>query len=433
MSLARGCRLAARPRAGLLGSLVARRQLSQETLGVIRDTLPAVAQAGTAFTGHFYQRMFKEHPELLNTFNRNNQMAGKQQRALFSAVAASAVSVLEHGTLPLAVLETINQKHCALQVVPDQYQVVGTHILGTITDLLNPPQNVLDAWGEVYGVLAEACIKREEEIYSEVEGRPGGWRGMRDFVVSKKEGKSNNVTEFTFTPKDGKPVCSFTPGQYTTVWFHPEEWEYRQPRHYSICSKPNGETFTIAVKKEKGGLVSSHLHEKVAEGDIVPLSPPYGDFRLPALWTTEREVPLVLISGGIGITPTLSMLSSIKDDDRPIVWLHGAKHGHEHPFRDYLVGLGKALKSNFQRRVWYSNPLPDDVKGSDNTALYHFDGHMNLQQVKDLLPQGNAEALYFMCGHKDFMTSVGKDLLALGVDKKQIHFEYFGPADESPL
>merc|ERR1712187_239485 len=113
------------------------------------------------------------HPELLDTFNVTNQRRGTQQAALFSAIARSATSLLSSGTLPPAMLEGINHKHCALNVVPAQYDVVGEHILGTITDLLNPGQTVLDAWGELYGALANQGIKREEEMDKDVESRPG--------------------------------------------------------------------------------------------------------------------------------------------------------------------------------------------------------------------------------------------------------------------
>merc|ERR1712187_890971 len=123
------------------------------------------------------------HPELLDTFNVTNQRRGTQQAALFSAIARSATSLLSSGTLPQDMLEGINHKHCALNVVPEQYNVVGEHILGTITDLLNPGQTVLDAWGELYTALADQCIKREEQIYNDMESRPGGWRGVRKFTV----------------------------------------------------------------------------------------------------------------------------------------------------------------------------------------------------------------------------------------------------------
>ena len=246
------------------------RPISTQSLEAVRATLPLVAAAGTDFTDHFYQRMFKAHPELLDTFNISNQRQGRQQKALFSAIAASAVSVLETGALPTDLLETVHHKHCALNCQPGQYDVVGEHIVGTIVDLLNPPQEVLDAWTELYAALAKECIDRSEALYRETDGKPGGWRGLRDFVVSRKEVKSSTVTQFTLTPKDGGPVCGFKPGQYTTVWLHPEGWSNRQPRHYTLCGlRPRhmmtSKDYTIAVRRDPVGLVSGYLHDTVAE------------------------------------------------------------------------------------------------------------------------------------------------------------------------
>ena len=69
-------------------------------------------------------------------------LQGRQQKALFSSIAAAATSVLTTGELPHVMLEPVHHKHCALNVTPEQYKVVGEHIVGTIVDLLNPPQEV---------------------------------------------------------------------------------------------------------------------------------------------------------------------------------------------------------------------------------------------------------------------------------------------------
>ena len=351
------------------------RSLTSKTLGIVKDTLPLVAEAGTDFTSHFYKRMFAAHPELLNTFNLANQSQGKQQKALFSAVAASAVNVLEHGTLPLELIEGVNHKHCALNVIPAQYDVVGEHILGTIDDKFAPGQEVLDAWAELYGALAGHCVKREEELYKEAESKPGGWRGVRKFSLAEKVVRSSVITEFTFKPVDGKPICSYSPGQYTTIWVYPKGTDKRQPRHYSLISEPGSDHITIAVKKESGGLVSPFLHDRTAVGDEFDFSPPFGSFSVEgaqALWTKDPDAPVVLLSAGVGITPMLSMLGTLKNgaqaSERPVLWLHAAENGRQHAFRDYITGLARAHPDDVLRRVWYNSPNPDDVMGSDNRA-----------------------------------------------------------------
>mmetsp|Transcript_23101 Transcript_23101/g.41745 ORF Transcript_23101/g.41745 Transcript_23101/m.41745 type:complete len:431 (+) Transcript_23101:55-1347(+) len=413
------------------------RGLTTKTLDLVKATLPAVAEAGPAFTGHFYKRMFKAHPELLNTFNVANQRQGRQQKALFNAVAACAVNVLEHGCLPTEMLEGVHHKHCALDVQPAQYDVVAEHIIGTIVEMLDPGQEVLDAWGELYGAVADRCVTREEEIYKQTESLPGGWRGLRKFKVVEKTPKSEVITKFTFAPADGQKICEFIPGQYTSVWLQPDSWDNRQVRHYSLVSDVGTDSYSIAVKKEHNGLMSSYLHDRLAVGDEVDLSAPFGNFNIGGcekLWTSDPNAPVVMLSAGVGITPMLGMLGNLKNgvtpQSRPVVWMHAAKNGHEHAFRDYLVGLARAHPDEITRRVWYESPSPDDVKGMSNRSPFHYEGLMDLTKVKSLLPLDESHAQYFFCGPQEWMKMVGGQLLQLGVHKENLHFEAFGPSQD---
>lgn len=407
---------------------------------MMRATLPAVAELGTKLTKTFYDRMFREHPELLDTFNVRNQAGGAQPKALFNSIAVSATAVLEGKPIPDGFLEPINQKHCALHVTPAQYGVVGANLLAAIEDCLSPPKDVLNAWGDFYGVLAKACIEREEAIYKQVESLPGGWRGMRDFKLVSKEKVSDETFKLEFQPTDGKPVAKHIPGQYTTLWFHPPEWEHRQPRHYSICSAPSSESYTILVKREKKGLVSPYIHDSVLPGDVVPLSPPHGDFNMAnahKLWIAHQTAPVVFISAGIGMTPVLSMLSLIQGSSdpslgHPVTWLHASRHGGEHPYREMLRGFGRS--GSLRRRVWYEEPREEDrpLQSDAPDAAYHFEGRMDLNQVTDLLPLGaNAkDAMYFFCGPPEWMKSIAAQLNQLGVTKDHLAFEPFGPHSE---
>jgi len=414
--------------------------VSLSSLGIVGTTLPLVAAAGTKFTGHFYERLFKAHPELLNIFNLNNQRNGTQKAALFGAIARAATSLLSSGKLPMEMLEGICQKHCALYVVPAHYDVVGEHIIGTIVDMLDPGETVLNAWGQLYLALAGNMMHREEEIYRQVESRSGGWRGTRSFIVKSKERKSDNITSFYMVPKDGKPVCSFSSGQYITVWLHPKESEYRQPRHYSITNSPGSETsgYSIAVRKVTDGLISSYLHDQVKEGDEIELSPPMGDFTIQGsehIWTTDA--PVVLISAGVGMTPMLSMLHSLEDHKlshaklgHKVLWLHGARNGKEHAFRDYIVSLSHDHPDEVTRRVWYSEANADDIRGENNAAKYHFDGNMELGSVKSHLPLHDERAQYYYCGPLPFMQNIQSQLTDFGVPKASQHYEAFGPGQE---
>ena len=124
---------------------------------------------------------------------------------------------------------------------------------------------------------------------------------MRKFTLAEKTARSSVITEFTFRPVDGKPISSYSPGQYTTIWTYPTGTDKRQPRHYSLISEPGSDHYTIAVKKESQGMVSSFLHDRTAVGDEFDLSPPFGNFSVAgaqALWTKDADAPVVLLSAG---------------------------------------------------------------------------------------------------------------------------------------
>jgi nitric oxide dioxygenase len=78
-------------------STVYKFDLSKEVLATVEATLPAVGAAGTDFTKHFYRRLFKAAPELLNVFNQTNQAKGVQPRKLLTTVATAAQVALTTG------------------------------------------------------------------------------------------------------------------------------------------------------------------------------------------------------------------------------------------------------------------------------------------------------------------------------------------------
>eukprot|EP00439_Symbiodinium_sp_Y106_P063450 s542_g9.t2 len=123
----------------------------------------------------------------------------------------------------------------------------------------------------------------------------------------------------------------------------------------------------------------------------------------------------------------LSMLGTLKNgaqaSERPVLWLHAAENGRQHAFRDYITGLARAHPDDVTRRVWYNHPNPDDVMGSDNKAPFHFQGTMDLNQVKELIPLDKQNALYYFCGPIPFMKSIGQQLLQMGVERSALNFE----------
>ncbi|AQP99629.1 nitric oxide dioxygenase [Pseudoalteromonas aliena] len=388
--------------------------LSDKTIEIVKSTVPLLAQAGTVVTDHFYKRMFSHNPELKNIFNMANQDTGRQQFALFNALAAYAQNIDNLAVLKEA-LTRINHKHTSLNILPEHYPIVGAHLIGTLKELI-PEQFTPDveyAWREAYALLADICITEEAALYAHSKNKHGGWAGTRKFKITNKQVESELVTSFTLTPVDGEAVITHKPGQYLGIKVKPEGAEYEEIRQYSISQKSNAKNYRISVKKElqpKLGMVSNHLHA-LELGAIVELYPPAGDFFL-----RNNTNPAVLISAGVGQTPMLAMLETLLSDNsnQDIVYLHACENTQQHSFAKYLNGLN-AVYNRLQTMTWFNQA----VEGAD------FIGLMNLNAVQTQLPLTNGD--FYLCGPAGFMAFIKNQLLELGVKNEHIHYEVFGP------
>ncbi|GAD90887.1 flavohemoprotein [Vibrio halioticoli NBRC 102217] len=389
--------------------------LEQKTIDTVKATAPLLAETGPKLTAHFYDRMFAHNPELKDVFNMSNQRNGDQREALFNAICGYAANIDNLGAL-LPVVEKIAQKHTSFMITAEQYNIVGGHLLATIDELFSPGQEVLDAWGEAYGVLANIFIQREEDIYVDNEQHTGGWRGLRDFEVIEKTQESSVITSFVLQPTDGKAVMDFNPGQYLGIYINTEKFENQEIRQYSLSAAPNGKTYRISVKRDGEGRVSNFLHDDLQQGDIIKVAPPAGDFFLQA----QSDKPMVLVSAGVGLTPMLSMLEALQGSDKAVTWLHAAENGEQHAFKDHVTELCNK-HSNLQQFTWYRAPLESDKQAED----FQFEGLIDLSQLNQQQLPSNAE-VYF-CGPVPFMQFAAEQLVKLGFDKDQLHYECFGP------
>lgn len=391
--------------------------LDSQTIATVKSTIPLLAATGPKLTAHFYDRMFEHNPELKDVFNMNNQRNGDQRQALFDAICAYAANIENLAAL-LPAVERIAQKHTSLNIRPDQYQIVGGHLLATLDEMFSPGQEVLDAWGKAYGVLADVFIQREGQIYQASETADGGWRDLRAFRIVKKQPQSEVICSFVLAPVDGGKVIDFKPGQYLAVYIKHDSMENQEIRQYSLTTSPNGEYYRIAVKREDQGKVSNFLHQQAKEGDVIYLAPPHGDFFLEA----QPETPVALISAGVGQTPMLGMLNTLHDNQHPadVHWLHAAENGSVHAFADEVANIADRMP-NLSRHVWYNQPGVNDVEGRD----YQSRGLMNLSALRETL--STPQMHYYFCGPVLFMQHVGKQLLEMGVEAERIHYECFGP------
>jgi nitric oxide dioxygenase len=403
--------------------------LDTKTIEIIKSTVPVLAQHGEAITKRFYEMLFTNHPELLNIFNHANQKQGRQPKALANTVYAAA-AYIDNLEAILPVVRQIAHKHRSLQVKAEHYPIVGKHLLLAIKDVLGDAatDDIIDAWGKAYGVIADVFIQVENEMYEETVSQSGGWNDFRDFAVAKKVKESEVITSFYLQPKDGKGIPTFTPGQYISIRVKIAGEEYTHIRQYSLSDSPEKEYYRISVKKETSssehipnGKVSTYLHNTIQEGDTLEVTAPAGDFVLDV----ESIEPVVLLSGGVGITPMISMLNTLasKQPNRKVTFIHAAINGTTHAMHEHVKELSSQLE-NIKYHLCYEKPTEVDVLNKE----FDKEGYIDLQWIDSIVKDKNAS--FYFCGPIPFMKTVNTALKELGVPADRIHFEFFGPADQ---
>lgn len=263
----------------------------------------------------------------------------------------------------------------------------------------------------------------------EAELAQAGWNGWRKFTVFKKTVECDEVCAFYLKPHDRRPLPPFKPGQYLTFQLDLPGRDKPLVRCYSLSEGPHcRDYYRVTIKREKAppdkpgvppGAGSGYFHDQVKEGDILDVKAPTGHFYLDMTKTN----PVVLIAGGVGVTPMLCMANAIAaSGSRREAWFFlGVRHGGEHIHRGELEKLA-AENENIHVHVCYSKPGEKDVKGRD----YQHAGRVSIELLKELLPSNNFE--YYLCGNGAFMKSITDGLEAWGVPEKDVHFEAFGPA-----
>jgi nitric oxide dioxygenase len=384
---------------------------------IVSSTVPLLEQGGEALTTHFYKMLLAEHPEVRPFFNETHQAKGDQPRALANSVLMYAKNIDRLEAMGPLATQIVN-KHVALQVMPEHYPIVGGCLLRAIRDVLGAEvatDEVIDAWCAAYGQLADILIGAEKQLYDAKAAAPGGWRGERAFTVVRKVRESAEITSFHFAPADGGALMDFAPGQYIGLLLRVDGKDIR--RNYSLSAAPNGKTYRISVKREPGGVASNHLHERVEVGSTLQLLPPSGEFVL-----AESDRPVVLISGGVGITPTLAMLEQALATGREVVFIHCARNGEVHAFREQVEAAAVRHPQQLQRFYCY------DHVSDESAQAPHAVGRLDLARLNEWLPAHTRDVDAYFLGPKPFMQQVRRGLREWGVPQAQARFEFFGPA-----
>jgi ferredoxin-NADP reductase len=278
------------------------------------------------------------------------------------------------------------------------------------------------------GGLTTPVAAPAEAVATEVRepANVAAWQGFRPFRVERKniEDAARSICSFYLVPTDGQPLPSFLPGQFLTFKLDlPTE---QIVRCYSLSDAPRSDHYRVSIKRVPApagselppGRSSNHFHDHVAVGDVLQVRAPGGHFHID-----RGDSPVVLIGGGIGITPMLSMLHwCLAEQPEREVWLfYGVRNGQEPVMKAELEALA-AAHPNFRLRFCFSDPLPEDRLGQD----YQHHGRVDVDLLRMSLPLKPYH--FYICGPTPMMESLVAGLEDWGVPEARIHFEAFGPA-----
>ena len=220
-------------------------------------------------------------------------------------------------------------------------------------------------------------------------------------------------------PLGGALPFSYLPGQFLTLTVAPDGKPIK--RSYTIASSPTQHDYAeICIKHDEGGEVSGFLHNQIKEGDLVELSAPSGLFTF-----TGRECKcILLIGGGVGITPLMSVLRYLTDRSwsGDIFLLYCVKTPRDIIFREELDYLQRR-HPNLRVVVTVSRPEGTDWKG--------LTGRISKELIVESVPDVASRYVH-ICGPVPMMEVTKKMLAELGVPSNRIKTEAFGPALGKP-
>ncbi|MBN9237986.1 ferredoxin-NADP reductase [Mesorhizobium sp. YL-MeA3-2017] len=251
--------------------------------------------------------------------------------------------------------------------------------------------------------------------------RASGFRELR--VVAKKR-ESSTITSFHLEPADADGWRDFQPGQFL-VFRIPTPDGGMVLRNYSVSCAPGlADRYRITVKREAApaaglpdGVSSCHLHDSVAVGDVLVADGPRGDFVLDC----ESDRPVVLLSGGVGLTPLVSMLHALAAGERRVFFIHACDNGDVHALREEVEGLA-ASRPGIIAHFCYRFPTGRDATSNP----HHSQGVIARDLLQKLLPLDDYD--FYLCGPPPFMQALYGILRDLGVARQRIAYEFFGPA-----
>lgn len=247
------------------------------------------------------------------------------------------------------------------------------------------------------------------------------WRPYR---VARVEDESSVIRSFHLEPSDGDGLPGFEAGQFLTIRVTPTGVDTPIVRTYTVSSAPGEDSYRISVKREADGVVSRHLHDTVKPGNIIEAKAPTGRFVIDPSETR----PAVLLAGGVGITPMISMARHIAREGlrtrrlRPLTILHAAQTTAQRAFATTFRELERQTSGDIRYFSIIDRPEDGEKPGVD----FNGTGRITADVLRQVLALDDYD--FYLCGPPPFMQALYDTLRQLGVRDARIHAEAFGPA-----
>jgi ferredoxin-NADP reductase len=232
------------------------------------------------------------------------------------------------------------------------------------------------------------------------------WSG--ELVVKSITQETHDVKTFRFALPDGGPLpFHHAAGQYLNIALPIEGKTVK--RSYTISSSPMPDYVEISVKRAPAGYGSHYLHDKVVVGDRIKISAPGGKFHFPGVTGTHADKRVVLLAGGVGITPMMSVIRSLTANkwkgDMYLVF--GVRTRDDVIFADEIKALA-AANPNVHVTLHYSTEH----------------GHITADVLNKAVPDFTHGPV-MMCGPGPMMVAMRKTLVGMGIPNAEIHEEAF--------
>ncbi|MGA2412348.1 MAG: SRPBCC family protein [Candidatus Binataceae bacterium] len=240
--------------------------------------------------------------------------------------------------------------------------------------------------------------------------------------IVKVERESSIISSFYLRRADGAKLAPWEPGQFLPIRVPIPGRAEPVLRTYTLSTCANPDFYRLSIRRMDPGLVSAFLHDNAQAGFRFAAMTPRGKFYLDQ----ANNRPLVLLSGGVGLTPMVAITEHVVAEGkrtgtfRPIHYIHGTQNGQVHAFGNHLKQLA-AQHPAMTLHVRYSRPTSEDQSG----VTHDGDGLVTIELVKSLLPFGDYD--FYLCGPPPFMAALYAGLIGMAVKPERIHYESFGP------